>query len=724
MDRRSSSLVAVFVANAGLMVLQLVAGRLLAPFVGSSIETWTSIIGAFLIGIALGNRVGGRLADQSAGSRLLALSLGLGVLGTLLMIGLPELLQATEIHRLLPLGLRIPVLAAMIGLPPGFALSLPTPIAVKLGTANVGDSGRAAGRAFAAGAGGCLVGNYLTGFVLIPLWPVNTIAFAVAGLMLLAAVLALGVRTPIASASKIEVVPQAEPPVALAFPRAAAIVALTGFATMTIELAAARLLAQVVGVSLYTWTGVIGVTLAGTVAGNWYGGRFAGSRATLAGGLILAAAATVVLLLVFFLGARLEFFDTWPLPARVLGWSFVLFFVPVLLLGLTSPQVVRLAVPDVAHTGRSAGRLYAWSTAGAVLGTFATGYGLIAELGVYRTVLVAAALPVIAALLADNVGKRPPLLYTLSLTLGCVVVGLFALDPEFAGITKETNYFTIRVTDDPTDPAIKHLQLDMLTHSRVKPADPTFLFYRHEQTHLEFLRFVAAEHPEEQRVLVVGGGGYTFPRAARTLVPTSQIDVVEIDPGVTAVAESHLGLDSAWGIRSTPMDGRAFLAERAPQQHYHLITLDAVNDLTVPAHLLTVEFNRVAKRALTPDGVYLLTVIDILDDGKLWRSAIRTLREVFLYTEVLTANEIDKPAEQQVYILYASDQPLNLPNVYAVLARRGVVKQYTRRVPNISELLASGPSPILLTDQFAPVDNLMADVFRRRKTHSPPEEAP
>ena len=54
----------VFLANAALLVLQLVASKLLSPFVGSSLETWTAVIGVFLAGIALGNALGGRLADR------------------------------------------------------------------------------------------------------------------------------------------------------------------------------------------------------------------------------------------------------------------------------------------------------------------------------------------------------------------------------------------------------------------------------------------------------------------------------------------------------------------------------------------------------------------------------------------------------------------------------------------------------------------------------------
>src|SRR6476619_2024158 len=76
----------VFLANAGLLVLQLLGGRYLAPFIGSSVETWTSVIGVFLTGIALGNHFGGRVADRSPSTRSLGILLVLGALSSLSFI--------------------------------------------------------------------------------------------------------------------------------------------------------------------------------------------------------------------------------------------------------------------------------------------------------------------------------------------------------------------------------------------------------------------------------------------------------------------------------------------------------------------------------------------------------------------------------------------------------------------------------------------------------------
>jgi spermidine synthase len=536
------------------------------------------------------------------------------------------------------------------------------------------------------------------------------------------------------------------------------IVFLASFTGMTLELAGARLLAQVLGVSLYTWTGLIGVMLAGTAAGNWLGGlladRAAKSADPQAGPFRLAlclALAAIAVLVTWALDyvthspimQKEDSLDyalyTGPLTLRVLVWTAALFFLPMFLLGTISPQVIRLAVPDVAHAARVAGRVYAWSTAGAIAGTFATGFLLISELGMHRTILFAAALPVVAAVRAANVWERPATLYSLSIVAGGVVAGVFLGRANTTeAVTRETNYYTITVQEVwYGDIVVRKLILDTLIHSTVMRGNPRYLEYLHEYTQVEFLQAARARHPDEQRVLVIGGGGYTFPRAARSMVPTSHVDVVEIDKGVTAVAHELLFLDHDPGIVSHHMDGRQFVAERAPRGHYHVVTLDAVNDLAVPSHLLTKEFNDAVKLTLTPDGVYLLTVIDHLKDGQLWRAAVHTLRKTFAHVELLSHYEYDAES-RQVYVIYAADAPFDLGGLrrnvaavremdygkmetHAALAGPGVVDVrfgdlYTRLLPDgeFEKLLAMRPA-VILTDQFAPVDYMMADVFSRRK---------
>lgn len=800
----------VFAANAALLVLQLTASRLLAPFVGSSLETWTSIIGVFLTGIALGNAWGGRLADRFPHPRTLTTVLVVSALAALWMALFPSLLHATGWYKALPLGPRIPLLALLLCLPAGLTLSLLTPLAIKLGLPDVSKTGRVAGLVFALSTLGCLLGNYLTGFYLMRWLTITLLVLISAGSLLMLALwtaLWIGTNRGGTEAANVEAsgsslpdapldtssvsVPTAAGPAIRDLRLAYAIVFLASFCGMTLELTASRVLALELGVSLFTWTGIIGVMLAGTAFGNLTGGLLAdfmnkpgrgrNPRIALAATLILAGGGTVLLFVTRFLISEFAPFAEWEPLYQVLGWTFSLFFLPMFLLGMVSPQVIRLSMPDVAHAGQVAGRIYAWSTGGAIAGTFATGYLLLSQLGTNATLLGVAAVLVFTSLLIMRVWENSVLLYLASVVIGGVTGGLILnyrgeRDP-FLVVKTESNYYTIRVTVDRTyfvddegnryyrPTGFLNLSLDMLLHSSVDPAHPEILHYTHEYVQMEFVE-AARLQTEQPHVLVIGGGGYTFPRYVMEVMPEARMDVVEIDPAVTQVAKEYLGLKDYPGLNIYHMDGRQYVAEVAAPGSYDVVVQDAVNDLSVPAHLLTKEYNDAVRAVLRPGGVYLLTVIDAIEYGQLWRAAMHTLRQTFSHVELLGADEINV-RDRQVFVIYASERPLDLDQLRLGAAahqlRHLIPILQQARPAAITSALAGGlahpvsPLPaallcaitpdwlqalpvrirtvraepevirsyleaeprIVLTDQYAPVDNLMADVYRYRTRRRP-----
>src|SRR5262245_23443842 len=274
----------VVLANAALLVLQLVAGRLLAPFIGSSLETWTSVIGVFLLGISLGNWLGGKLADRAASETTLG-QLLLGGAGTMVVsLGIVYVISfigGSSVLKALPLYPRIALLTVVTCLPPSLVLSMITPVTIKLLLPDVTHTGRVAGLVYAIGTLGSLIGNFLTGFVLLAYLTTHVIVLGAAGLL---AALGLVVRAgePGASATG-GFASKRKPPVAVApgspevlsLSTACLIVFVASFCSMALEIAASRLLAPAVGVSLYSWTGIIGVVLLGVMCGNYAGGRLA-----------------------------------------------------------------------------------------------------------------------------------------------------------------------------------------------------------------------------------------------------------------------------------------------------------------------------------------------------------------------------------------------------------------------------------------------------------------
>ena len=733
----------VFLASSATLVLELLAGRMLAPFVGVSLYTWTSIIGVVLAGISLGSWLGGRLADRRPSPRMAGGLFVLGGLSSLATLGLVALLGDGALLRPLPLLARIFALAMLLFLPPSLLLGMVTPLVIRLALPDLRSTGRVVGMVYAFGTAGSLVGNFATGFILTAYLAVNPIVMAVSALLLAMGLALLAGGGSLGSGvwgwlprQVTDSVPQGQSePIGAELPRArkpaprilelagnvrlaSAVVIVSSFCTMAIELAASRILAPVVGLSLYSWTGIIGTVLAAMATGHFVGGRMADrwpSQRVLGLNLFAGGLASLAILASIAVLEAGGLFSSLGLVGRIVALTATIFFLPVFLLGMISPQVVRLAVTDLRRAGRVAGQIYAWSTAGAIVGTFATGWWLISALGVRGLVF---AIGLILVGLACVVGRfwRQPALVGASLVLAVgAIAGLSARDAVASTCTRETNYFCIKVYDQIRDGVpVRALALDHLIHSYVKLGDPSYLGYEHEYVQAEVTRFVLAR-TDRSSVLQIGGGGYTYPRWVEWALPQATVEVVEIDPSVTEAAYEHLGLPRDSRIVSYNLDGRQFVHELAPKGRYAMVVQDAVNDLSVPFHIMTKEYNDQVKTLLAPGGVYLLTVIDLYREGQLLRAAARPMAETFPTVQFLSATRAWDSGGPAVWVIAGSERGIDLDELRAFLSSEGLGPSRTLMLETerLRAYLAEDPQ-VVLTDQYAPVDNLIAPLFTRR----------
>jgi spermidine synthase len=257
------------------------------------------------------------------------------------------------------------------------------------------------------------------------------------------------------------------------------------------------------------------------------------------------------------------------------------------------------------------------------------------------------------------------------------------------------------------------LMLDRLIHSYVVLDDPTALDYGYEQAYSNLTRLHAAGRSPLD-TLFIGGGGYSFPRYVEATYPSSTVDVVEIDPAVIAVAHERLGLPASSRIRSFNQDARVFLTERPDPKRYDIAYGDAFNDLSIPYHLTTVEFDRIVAARLKDDGIYLTNIIDKFDGGEFLRAYANALRAVFPNVYVFGRGVEFRPFDRNTYVLMASKQPLDRERFDAITALDDPYSR-TTILPHerLDAYLTSGRA-ITLTDDFVPVDQLLASLFIER----------
>ena len=511
--------------------------------------------------------------------------------------------------------------------------------------------------------------------------------------------------------------------------RAAVTVFTASFCTMVIELAAGRVLAPHVGISLYTWTSIIGVVLAGISAGAWAGGALADRHPAprTLGWLLLGAGLTALVIVpaTSMLAGDEGLLETMGIAAtllsRVVVLSFLLFFLPSFFLGMISPVAVKLAVRDLDSAGRVVGKIYAFSTLGSIVGTFVTGFWLVAAFGT-RATLIGTGVVLVAAslLLGDLLGRRVRVYAAGVLVAGAVFAGVQTRpqlpprhDPVLhSGIGTvyfdESQYYTIRVERtirEDTGETINALHLDHLVHSYSDPRDPAYLEYEYLRAFHEVVRGVARKRANF-RLLFIGGGGYTLPRLVVHEHPYAQVDVIEIDPEVTRAARRFFGVPRNGRIRTVNQDAR-WWAMRAVRERsrepYDAIFIDAFNDLSVPYHLTTREATADFARLLRPDGALVANVIDDYARGRFLASYVRTLESVFGAgnAAIVVETREDLESDRSTFVAVASRAMPRFEE--AVLLPREEVRRYLR-----------SRDAIVLRDDYAPVDNMLAPLFRQR----------
>jgi spermidine synthase len=485
----------------------------------------------------------------------------------------------------------------------------------------------------------------------------------------------------------------------LAPPLAAVLTFLAAGCVLVLEIAAGRLLAPYVGVSLTTYTGIIGVVLAGISAGAWAGGRLADRGAperlvgpTIALGGLAAIAGVPLVGAVGEMGLGSD-------PVAVVILAFVGFVAPAAILSAVAPMIVRASLTDVASSGSLVGRLSAIGTLGAIAGTFLTGFVLLGLVPTRLLVLGTGGLLVLigVGLTLSRPGGRPagPLLLGAALAVGRLAL----LQPE--PCQRESAYFCMSVVADPADAEGRTLVLDRVRHAYVDLADPTRLEFRYERWFADAAAELVARDGSLD-VLHVGGGGFTFPRYLLAEQPASRHTVLELDGEVLAIAEDELGLD-ATGLDVRLGDARTAL-RGLPTDGFDLVVGDAFAGLSVPWHLTTAETLREIDRVLRPDGGYVMNLIDG-PAMRFARAETATMRAVWPHVAVIAPSSALEGRGGSNVVLVASAAPIDAATILDRLAERNELT--TDVLADAAALDAFSGGAAILTDDFAPVDQLL-----------------
>ena len=497
------------------------------------------------------------------------------------------------------------------------------------------------------------------------------------------------------------------------------VVFISGMTTLALELSASRLLGNVFGTSNLVWANVIGLMLLYLAVGYFIGGRWADHSphySTLYRLVTWAAFLSALIPLIAHPILRIAASAFSGVQAGLALGSFIavliLFSVPITLLGCVSPFAIRLAVPTVADAGKIAGRIFAISTLGSLLGTFLPVLILIPELGTFRTFLLFGGMLFCAGFFGQWQHEKRAAITMLWMPITIGLLALLVLNGPLraaaAGATllyeDDSAYNYIQVQEDPNGYRYLYLNEGQGIHSQWHPS-----LYTYQRTWSFFLNAPYFNNPpfqpeQVQSIAIIGLAGGTIARQHAHIYGAIPIDGIELDPDIIAVGKEFFGLSQAEmpNLTTYAQDGRYMLNQL--ETHYTMVAIDAYRPPYIPWHLTTIEFFREVEQHLTEDGVVAINVGRTDTDRRLVDALTSTLLEVYP-----SVHAMDVPLSFNT-ILVATRQPTETAN----LSRN--LQALSRNIPPILQTtLALGAQQIVpthiielvFTDDHAPVENLV-----------------
>ncbi|HKZ06290.1 MAG TPA: fused MFS/spermidine synthase [Methylomirabilota bacterium] len=689
-----------FLSGATALVYEVVWLRMLGLVFGHTVHAITTVLAAFMAGLALGGiLLGRRVASMPNLIRTYGwLEIGIAVScaavpGLLWLFG-PLYLWLHRLLEPLPaaLGLVQFLMLFLILLVPTTLMGGTLPVLSQALARRGSSAGRTIGGLYAANTFGAVLGVAVAGYALLPaLGNRLTVAVGVAGNLAIGIVaLVYGASARGTTAERVPdpvlglpvVDPEAvdDEPLAPGWAIRATIVALgiSGAVSMLYEVAWSRALALAIGSSTYAFTAMLVAFLVGIAGGSaiysWLRGnrRVRMAEFALIQGLIGIAATLSLLALGLVPGLFLLGFSWSDAPRFVetvqVGVSVAAMLLPTLLIGATFPCAVSVVAPDPARTGREVGTVYAVNTAGAIAGTVLAGFVLIPALGAHAAAKVGIVvnLLVAATLLAAAPGRARAPRWGAGAAAIVLAIGVWALPPWDPRV----------MTSGAAIYAKSYLRAAShggLTAGPRLPGTQQVVYYRdgasatvsvHREGSNVFLRIngktdaSTAEdmptqlmlghlpllvHPEPKEVAVIGlGSGVTVAAVAR--YPVTRVDVVEIEPAVVEAVRffSEVNDDVLRDprVRTVFADGRTFLLTSSPR--FDVIVSEPSNPwIGGVASLFSEEFFRLARERLRPGGVMLqwLQAYGLSPDDL--RMVVRTFRSAFPATTVWTMGRGD-----------------------------------------------------------------------------------
>jgi len=690
---------------------------------GATTLAVSTVLAAFMGGLALGSALAGRLAPRITKPLSAYGWMEIGIAAYALLV--PILFQGVDnlyafIWQQLQPGffaftlLRF-VLSCLMLLVPTTLMGATLPVLSAALLRTAGHDSNSVTRLYACNLAGAILGTLAAGFVLLPALGIRTTIMIAAGINVLVGLIALLLRQQ--KSAVVSVAESADTDLTGSrFWLTAALA--SGYVTISTQVSWTRILTMIIGSSTYAFSIVVALFLIGLAGGAWIVGRkdrSAKLRRTIMAVEIVTAIS--LLLSLFILNRIPALLINLGLSLKIASWTgllglqilsaTLLILLPALLMGMVMPLVLVWASSNEAAAVARVGRSYAVNTIGAIAGAFITGFVLIPKTSIRFTLLLAAVACLFVAGIAYRPAqtKRDPALKR-SLAIGLapiLAIVLFIIAPpmNLADLSIGAYDSLVRVLaqtrEGTTDaeqnagPNIHELLMyregptatvsvrrdqntvSMAINGRTNASDS--IYDMPTQVMLGQLPLLVA--PQSKKGLIIGfATGVTV--GAMLQSPVESVTCVELEPATVEGSRffEHVNNRPLDDPRAKLIidDARTYL--RVTPERYDIIVSEPSHPW-VPgvANLFTQEFFELGRARLNEQGIFVQWVQIYQLSTESLRSVLATYHKVFPHVLVFRVGGLNKGKD---LLLVGSNQPLNLDRLPERLTDQRVTAELAR----------------------------------------------
>lgn len=430
-----------------------------------------------------------------------------------------------------------------------------------------------------------------------------------------------------------------------------------GGLVMLLEVTSPLIVSPVLGNSINIWAILISLSIGALALGYFTGGMLLNDKRRTASTVISLFSINALILFTGWLLISLQNHYNILTDYRYSSWLIVMIilFIPLIIFGATTPVLISVLNAEKGENEQVVGKVYSISTIGGILFCLLTGFYLVPEIGLSRTILLAALVTCIAPFIYYLRSAK----FRLYAPLGAMILICLILMKKQTALANSPAVKVLEYSESANG------QLIVADMMKEKQVERILFINRMGQTwfnltsnysvwgYPNYITSLASIYPAGTNSLVLGLGGGIVSRQLKEYNKHS-VDAVELDERIIGISKKYFKLEHS-GVRIFQDDARRFI--KNSKKKYGFIVLDIFNGELAPSHGMSKESFDDLKKILDPNGMLVINFNGFLSgkEGRSGRSLLKTLSEAGFKVKLFATDESSEEDRNILYMAYLNE---------------------------------------------------------------------